>query len=84
MGKYHERKMGEGARKISVVQKSEPVYKEYFTYHGILFLSNKSSFLIQPYVDRIIFALIYLPFYLLIFCASWSSFSASVPFYMNQ
>ena len=36
----------------------------------LLFLSNKPSFKIKPSVDRIIFAIIYLPFYLSIFCVS--------------
>ena len=45
-----------------------------------LFLSNKLSFKIKPSVDRIIFALVYLPFYLSIFCVSWRSSSTSTLF----
>ena len=41
-------------------------------YCMLLLLSSKPSFKIESSVDRIIFATIYLPFYLSIFCVSWS------------
>ena len=52
----------------------EPATRHLAHYYMLLFLSNKRS------VDRIIFATIYLPFYLSIFCVSWSSSSTSTLF----
>ena len=49
-------------------------------YCMLLFLSNKPSFKTVSSVDRTIFVTIYLPFYLSIFCVSWSSSSTSTLF----
>ena len=83
LGKYYETKLGECALEIISCTKIRAcslknVALIYFTYYCILlFLWNKASFSIQPSVDRIIFTTIYLPFWVLIPCVSWSSSSGS-------
>ena len=49
-----------------------------------LFPSFKPSSQYESSVQRIIFAPFSLPFYLLLFCVSWSSSSASIHFFKSQ
>ena len=58
----------------------EPATRHLTYYCMLLFLSNKPSFKTVSSVDRTIFVTIYLPFYLSIFCVSWSSSSTSMLF----
>ena len=78
-----KRKLTEESGKLSAAQKSEPILQRTLNQHisvDIAFF----FFLIWPSVDWIIFATIYLPYYLLIFCVSWSLSSASMIFSKNQ
>ena len=70
--KYYETKTGRRCPENYQYYKSLSLfYEEHFTYYGILlFLWSKPSFYIQPYVDRVTFATIYLPLCILIFYVS--------------